>query len=261
VQTVVAGMLMLPATPQVIASFVAEAQAAPDELSTVAMVMSAMPMPSVPAEHHGRLVLMALMCYAGPTRDGERVIAPFRALAAPIVDHVQPTRYPELFPTGEQDYHPTVAARTLFMDHVDHDVAATILQSMHPDQGGMRAVQLRVLGGAMARVPVQATAFAHRRCAIMANVAAFYDDPAELPARTAWVDDVAAALRQADGGVYVNFLGDDGETAVRAAYPGPTWDRLAAIKARYDPTNLFRFNHNIPPATASSVSSNTTPGA
>jgi len=83
----------------------------------------------------------------------------------------------------------------------------------------------------------------------MVNVAAFYTGPEDRVVREAWVSGFAAALHQGDGGVYVNFLGDEGEARVRAAYPGPTWDRLAAIKRRYDPTNLFRLNQNIPPAT------------
>ncbi len=112
----------------------------------------------------------------------------------------------------------------------------------------MRVAQLRVLGGAMARVPVEATAFAHRRRRIMVNVAALYQDPDEAAVHEAWVTGFAAALRQGDAGAYVNFLGDEGEARVREAYPGSTWDRLAAIKARYDPTNLFRLNQNIPPA-------------
>ena len=83
----------------------------------------------------------------------------------------------------------------------------------------------------------------------MVNVAAVLRAaPTDRPAREAWVDGFAAALRQGDDGAYVNFLGDEGEARVRAAYPGATWDRLAAIKARYDPTNLFRLNQNIPPA-------------
>jgi FAD/FMN-containing dehydrogenase len=101
----------------------------------------------------------------------------------------------------------------------------------------------------MARVPVDATAFAHRASRIMVNVAAFYEGPEDRPRREKWVTDLAAALRQGDGGAYVNFLVDEGEERVRAAYPGPTWDRLAAIKARHDPTNLFRLNQNVPPAT------------
>jgi Berberine and berberine like len=112
----------------------------------------------------------------------------------------------------------------------------------------MRVAQLRVLGGAMARVPVEATAFAHRRSRIMANLAAFYDGPADQAVRQAWVADFAAAVQQGDTGAYVGFLGDEGEARVRQAYPGSTWDRLAAVKARYDPTNLFRLNENVPPA-------------
>jgi hypothetical protein len=113
----------------------------------------------------------------------------------------------------------------------------------------MRVAQLRVLGGAMARVPAEATAFAHRARRILVNVGAFYQGPEERAVREAWVSDFAGALRQGDTGAYVGFLGNEGEAQVRDAYPGPTWDRLRAIKRRYDPTNLFRLNQNIPPAT------------
>jgi FAD/FMN-containing dehydrogenase len=100
----------------------------------------------------------------------------------------------------------------------------------------------------MARVPADATAFAHRSSRIMVNLAAFYDGPSDRRIRQAWVDDFAAALHQGDSGVYVNFLGDEGPDQVRHAYPGPTWDRLVEVKRRYDPGNLFRRNQNIPPA-------------
>jgi FAD/FMN-containing dehydrogenase len=82
----------------------------------------------------------------------------------------------------------------------------------------------------------------------MVNVAAFYEGDADRPRRAQWVENFAADLRQDDEGAYVNFLGEEGPDRIRAAYPGPTWDRLRAIKARYDPTNLFRLNQNIPPA-------------
>ncbi|HSD82722.1 MAG TPA: BBE domain-containing protein, partial [Anaerolineae bacterium] len=88
----------------------------------------------------------------------------------------------------------------------------------------------------------------HRASRIMVNVAAFYNGPEDQAVREAWVSEFAAALQQGDAGAYVNFLGDEGEDRIRAAYPGKTWDRLAAIKRRYDPTNLFRLNQNIPPA-------------
>ena len=82
----------------------------------------------------------------------------------------------------------------------------------------------------------------------MVNVAAFYEGPQDKAAREAWAADFASALYQGDEGAYVNFLADEGGERVRAAYPGSTWDRLAEVKARYDPGNLFRLNQNIPPA-------------
>jgi len=213
-------------------------------------------MPFLPAEAHGKLVIMALMTYAGDVDEGERAVAPFRALAEPIADMVKPMRYPEMYPPEEGDYRPTAAARTLFVDAIDRDVAQTIVEYLRASDAMMRVAQLRVLGGAMARVPAEATAFAHRSSRIMVNVAAFYEGPEDRARRKAWVTDFAAALRQeGDGGAYVNFLGDEGEERVREAYPGSTWERLVEIKRRYDPTNLFRLNQNIPPASAQEAAS------
>jgi FAD/FMN-containing dehydrogenase len=246
---IVGGMLLLPATPEVLAAFVAEAEAAPEELSTIANVMPAPPMPFVPAEHRGRLVVIALMAYAGDVADGERAVARFRALATPIADLVRPMPYPEIYPPEQAGVHPTAVGRTMFLDAVELPAAETILKYLRASNATMRVVQLRVLGGAMARVPAEATAFAHRGRRILANVGAFYQGPADRIVREAWVADVAAALQQGDTGAYVGFLGDEGQGRARDAYPGSTWDRLAQVKARYDPTNLFRLNHNIPPAT------------
>ncbi len=248
VDKIVGGMLLLPATPEVIASFVAEAEAAPEELSTIANVMTAPPLPFVPAEMHGELVIMAMLAYAGEVDEGERAIAPFRALVEPIADMVKPMPYPEMYPPEEGDYHPTAVARTMFIDTIDRDVSQTILEHLRASDAPMRVAQIRVLGGAMARVPAEATAFAHRSSRIMVNVAAFYEGTEERAAREAWVSYFAAALRQGEGGAYVGFLGEEGEGQIREAYPGSTWERLAEIKRRYDPTNLFRLNQNIPPA-------------
>jgi len=249
VDTIVGGMLVLPATPDVVHSFVAEADAAPEELSTIANVMTAPPMPFLPAEVHGQLVVMAMLVYAGEVDEGERAIAPFRALATPIADMVKPMRYPEIYPPEEGDYHPVASGRTMFLDAIDGPVAQTFVDHLQASSAQMAVAQIRVLGGAMARVPAEATAFAHRSSRIMVNVAALYERPDEAAVHEDWVTDFAAALRQGDGGAYVGFLGNEGEARVREAYPGSTWERLAAIKGRYDPTNLFRLNQNIPPAT------------
>jgi FAD/FMN-containing dehydrogenase len=248
VDTIVGGVLLLPATPEVVAGFVAAAEAAPEELSAIANVMPAMPLPFIPAEQHGQLVVMAVMAYAGDLEAGERAMAPFRALATPVADMVRPIKYPELFPPEEEEYHPTVVASTMFVDAVDLPVAETVVDHLRRSDAPFRVAQLRVLGGAMARVPVEATAFAHRHSRIMVNLAAFYDGPTDRAARQAWVDDFAAALVRDDHGAYVNFLADEGPERVRQAYPGPTWDRLVEVKRRWDPDNLFRRNQNIPPA-------------
>lgn len=246
--SVVGGMLILPASAVVIAGFIAAADAAPIELSTIANVMPCPPMPFVPAEHHGAMVVLAMLCFAGDADTGQQAMAPFRALATPIVDMVRPMPYPEMYPPDDDDYHPTAVSLTLFMDELGSAEAATIVEHLAASDASMRVAQLRVLGGAMARVPSHATAYAHRDRRIMVNVAAFYEGDADRPRRQAWVDGFAAALRQGPPAAYVNFLGDEGAARVREAYPGATWDRLAAVKARYDPTNLFRRNQNVTPA-------------
>jgi FAD/FMN-containing dehydrogenase len=256
VDTIVGGMLVLPATPKVIASFVAEADAAPEELSTIANVMVAPPMPFLPEEAHGRLVVMAMMVYAGEVEAGERAIAPFRALARPLADTVGPKPYAEMYePTGPGPDEEV--ARSFFIDSLDSRATETIVEYLQASSAQMAVAQIRVLGGAMARVPSEATAFAHRKRRIMLTLGAVYEQREEEAVHRAWVEAFAAALRQGDAGVYVNFLGEEGEERVREAYPGKTWERLSEIKARYDPTNLFRLNQNVKPveqATSEAVS-------
>src|SRR5262249_1445487 len=156
-----------------------------------------------------------------------------------IADMVHPMRYPEVYPPEPEGYHPVAAARTMFVDSVDSSVAEMLLDHLRASTGSMAVAQLRVLGGAMARVPVDATAFGHRNSRVMVNLATLYERPEEKLTHEAWADNASAAIRQSDHGAYVNFLGDEGEERIRAAYPSGTWDRLRTIKAQYDPTNLF----------------------
>jgi len=248
VDSVVGGMIFLPAIPDTIASFIDLAEAAPDELSGIANVMTAPPMPFLPKEYYGKPVIMGMLVYVGDAAEAERAIAPFRAITTPIADMIRPMKYPEIYPPEQEGYHPVAASRTMFLDSIDRDVATTILDYLTSSKASMAVAQLRVLGGAMARVPVDATAFAHRASRIMVNVAALYDQPDQKATHEAWVTEFAGAIQQSDNGAYVNFLGDDGAERIRAAYPGRTWERLAAIKAEYDPTNLFHLNQNIVPA-------------
>jgi FAD/FMN-containing dehydrogenase len=247
---IVGGMMMLPATSATIVAIMEAAMAAPEELSAIVNIMPAPPMPFVPESAHGQLVAMILMCAATDGDQGLRAVAPFRAIAQPIVDMVRPMRYPEIFPPDDPSFHPLAVAKTMFIDHVDRTVADTMLDFLQRSDAPMRVAQLRVLGGAMARVPKDATAFAHRDARILVNVAAFYTGPQDRPVREQWMHDFTGALHQGDDGAYVSFLGDESEARVRAAYPGTTWERLAGVKARYDPSNLFRQTHNVAPAKA-----------
>jgi hypothetical protein len=157
--------------------------------------------------------------------------------------------YEEIYPPEEADYHPTAVGHNMFIDTVDEQVAGTILEYLRASTAPLSVAQLRVLGGAMARVSAEATAFAHRASRLMVHLAAVYQRPEDAAEHRAWVDRLAAALHEGHGEAraYVNFIGDEGEARVHDAYPGPTWERLAAIKARYDPSNLFHRNQNIPP--------------
>ena len=134
------------------------------------------------------------------------------------------------------------------MNAVDLVAANTMMDYLRRSDASVRVVQLRALGGAMACVPADATAFAHRHDRILVNVAAFYDGPNDRPVREAWTTELAAALNQ--GNKALAFLADEGEARVRAAYLVPRGTRPAAIKARYDPFNLFSLNHNIKPRPA-----------
>jgi FAD/FMN-containing dehydrogenase len=239
------GILMLPANPDTIAAFAAAAAAAPNELSAIGNVMPAPPLPFVPQAMYGRLVIFGMMAYAGDDASAERALAPFRQIATPIADLVKPMPYVGMYPPEDPNMHPTAIARTMFVDAIDKTKAETIFDYVSKSDAAMRVAQIRVLGGAVARVPADATAYAHRSQPMLVNVAAFYTGPEDRQVRAAWVLEFAKAVEPNDSSAYVGFLGDEGAARVRAAYPGATWDRLTKIKAAYDPTNLFHLNQNI----------------
>jgi len=241
------GILVLPATPETIARFAAASMDAPDELSTIGNIMPCPPLPFVSPELHGRLVIFAFVAYAGDDESAARAIAPLRAIATPLADMVKPSPYTAMYPPEDPNYRPTAIARTLFVNSIDTAKAKLIFDYLSRSDATMRVAQLRALGGAFARVPSDATAYAHRSKPMLVNVAAFYGNAADREVRRSWVEEFGRALQPNDDDAYVGFLGDDGPSRIRAAYPGKTWDRLTRIKAAYDPNNLFRLNQNITP--------------
>ncbi|HEY6891386.1 MAG TPA: BBE domain-containing protein, partial [Solirubrobacter sp.] len=167
--------------------------------------------------------------------------------AEPVADLLRPMPYHELLPDEKSDPFFAVA-RVTFAGNVGTAQAETILERLGESSAKLAACELRVLGGAMARVPADATAFAHRQTRVMINVAAIYDPSAsERAGHAAWVRGLSAELDDGDPGAYAGLLDDEGDERVHAVYPGATWERLAAVKATYDPDNVFRLNQNIAP--------------
>jgi FAD/FMN-containing dehydrogenase len=252
VPQIVGGMLLLPATAENVAEFVRLALEAPDELSTIANVMPAPPMPFVPESRRGELMILALMAYSGPVEGAERVLAPFRSIAAPVADLLAPMPYAGLFPPEDPGYRPVATSMTGYASGLDTATAQTVLETLCSagSRPGvqMAVVQLRPLGGAIARVAADATAYAHRERAIMFNVATMVGDVADLEAQQDWLTELATTIADGTPGAYVGFSITDDPEQVHAIYPGATYDRLAAVKRTYDPDNVFHRNHNVPPA-------------
>lgn len=242
------GMMVLPATAETINGFVAAAHAAPLELGSIMNVMPAPPMPFLKPEVVGQPVILAMLAYAGDDAAAAAAIKPFRELASPLADFVKPGPYMQMFPPEDPNYKPVVAMKNLYLNELGSHLGETILEHLGKAEG-MRVVQLRVLGGAIARIAPDATAYGHRNFPGMAQVVAFLEGNGDRPRKQAWIDGFAKDLNPTgNGAAYVNFIGDEGPERVRDAYPAATFKRLQQIKAKVDPKNLFRLNQNIPPA-------------
>ena len=236
------GLLVLPATPSTIAELAAVCAAADEGLTVIANVMPAPPLPFLPPDLVGTLVVLARVCYAAPTA-GEEGVRQLREVATPLADLLQPMPYAALFDQEAPDRGMRPAIKTMFLDHIDEPVAATMLDHLARGMSWLRVVQFRVLGGAVSRVAENATAYGHRASPILVNL--IHGEPDEAWANR-WVHVLARDLYQGIEGGYVNFLGPDEANRVETAYPPRTLARLRSIKATHDPTNLFRSNVNIP---------------
>jgi FAD/FMN-containing dehydrogenase len=246
----VGGPLVFLPTPEVIAGFTALSAAAPEELSTIGYLMPLPPVPFVPAEMHGKLAFIGMMAYAGDPAGAAEVLAPFRALAAPVADLVRHAPYSSVYDLDPPpEFRPAVAIRSRYLETLSLADAQHILDAMIACDAPMKMAQIRALGGAFGRVPANATAFGHRDAKLMVAFLAMHAPvPAQAAQYARWADDALAALKSRAAGAYVNFLADEGQAGLAAAYPAATWDRLRRVKRQYDPENLFRLNQNIPPA-------------
>ncbi len=226
------------------------AAAAPDELGSVVRLGTVPPLPVVPAELHWRPAIAVICCYAGAVADGERAVRALRRLGTPLVDLLAPSPY-AAFQGGLDDtvlhgWHYYWKATSLA--GLSDDAIAVIAE--HAYAAGSRSyAAIFHLGGAVARVPRDATAFAGRDVAHHVIVDAVWLPGERAAAETAWARRFVQALEPyRAGGVYVNFLDADDDARVREAYGDRTYRRLADVKAKYDPDNAFHHNKNVQPS-------------
>jgi FAD/FMN-containing dehydrogenase len=228
------------------------ADTAPDELTVWAVMRKAPPLPFLPEEWHGKEVLIFAACYAGDMKDGEGAMAELRSLGAPIADVISPhpfvgwqSAFDPLLTPGQRNYWKSHDFEALPQDAIDKLLAAV---DDLPDP--QSEIFIAHTGGEMARVASDATAYPQRRSHFIMNVHTRWDSEKDDAKCISWARALFDAMAvHSTGSVYVNFMPDDETDRISGAY-GDNYERLAAIKRRYDPDNLFRLNHNILPKAA-----------
>ncbi|MCM8747529.1 FAD-binding oxidoreductase [Thermomicrobiaceae bacterium CFH 74404] len=250
VRQILGGDLVLPASREVIRGYLDYVADAPEGLTTIAHLMHAPPAPYIPEARVGEVVLSILVTWVGDESEGQRAVAPLRALAEPVADTIAWMPYPAIFNfTAHQAVPICHAIRSVLTHEVSDEVVDAALEAVERANSPFSLVQFRGLGGAMARVGREATAFAHRDARYMVTLLALWmDENEDATPHRAWIEAVWPAIRATGTGVYVNFLEEEGHERIRQAYPLPTLARLAEVKRTYDPHNMFRFNQNIAPA-------------
>jgi FAD/FMN-containing dehydrogenase len=248
------GLLGLPATKDVITQYARLALEAPEGLTTISMLMKAPPAPFVPAEAVGQVIFAIFPVFVGSPEDGEKAMAPFRALAQPVVDLVGPMPYAGIYEfMREAEARRREKLRSGFFDTLDENFVEQILEHAPNTPSPMAFFQLRPLGGQMARVPVEATAFSNRKANYLVAVIDVWDEATDDDANSNWVDRAWDSIKDTRHGVYSNFLQDDAVERLGEAYGTTTLARLADIKAKYDPANFFASNVNIAPKKVSAA--------
>ena len=223
---------------------------APDELMTIVLHRKAPPMPWVPAEFHGKLVVGVIPCYSGDLEEGERLLRPLRAFGTPAVDAC----IAKPFVDHQGFFDPSfVPGRWYYMRSCDvaelsDEVIDIVVEHSNRIRSPLTSYPIWQNGGAVARIGEDATPFSGRTAAYTFNITASTASADGFDEERQWVRDFWSALAPYHTSVYVNFLMDEGEERVRQAYGAAKYDRLKALKRRYDPENIFRLNQNIPPA-------------
>ncbi|HJT99645.1 MAG TPA: FAD-binding oxidoreductase [Actinomycetes bacterium] len=222
----------------------------PDELTTLANILVAPPVPFLPEAVHGQMVVGILGVYAGSVEDGTRAAQPLRTLANPIADLMGPMPYAAM--QGLLDPLWTAGAQNYFtgtmLGGLSDEAIETLLARHAAGRAPVHELHLHHGGGAMANAPAGGTAFAHRDAAYILNIIARSPDREGFDTHAGWAREAHRAMDPWSTGGYVNFTSEPGQDKVQASYPPDTYARLVAVKDRYDPANLFQLNQNIRPS-------------
>ncbi|MEU7555172.1 FAD-binding oxidoreductase [Streptomyces sp. NPDC044571] len=249
--TVLAGPVLwsVEDSPQVLRFYRDWITAVPDELTTIVVHRKVPPLPAIPAELHGRPVVMVIGCYAGDVEAGAEVMRPMREFGRPLLDLCVPkpflahqAMFDPSFPHGWWYYF-----RSTGIDRLTDEVIDTMARYAARIGSPLSSFPLFQLGGAVARADGDGTAFGDRGVGHMLNINGICASADGFDEERRWVREFWAALEPHHAGVYVNFLMDEGERRIRQAYGPGALGRLRALKAEWDPANVFRLNQNIPP--------------
>ncbi len=222
----------------------------PDDLNTLPAPLTAPKAPIIPQEYQGKQLIAIALCHSGKVEEGEKLVRPLREFAKPVVDFVKPMPYRVLqslleliAAPGFQNYW-----KSAYLAELRDEAIDTILAFNSKITSPLSSIHLIHMGGALRRVGEDATAFGHRDAAFVLNIVTRWEDPKESEKHMTWTREFFDAMQRfSSGGVYVNFLGEEGHDRVKAAYGPSKYKKLVELKRKYDPSNLFRINQNIPP--------------
>jgi FAD/FMN-containing dehydrogenase len=221
----------------------------PDELMTIVVQRKAPALPIVPPDLVGKPVISIVACYAGPVEAGERLMRPLKSFGSPVLDLCMP----KPFLVHQATFDPSFRhgcwyyVRSCDVAELNDDIIDTIAEYGRRIVSPITSLALWQMGGAVARVGKSETAFNGRNAGFTFNINGNSEAAEGFEAEREWARAYWSALRPYHTSVYVNFLMQEGEDRIRQAYGAEKYDRLKALKRKYDPTNFFRLNQNIAP--------------
>jgi FAD/FMN-containing dehydrogenase len=225
---------------------------APDEVTVTSAIITAPPAPFVPDALHNQPVLAVVPCYVGPIEDAERALRPLREYGPPAADLVEPTPYVALQRIIDEAYPPgrMLYVKSEWLSGLEDGAIDKAVEGAEQFDSPLSQILFHQMGGAVARVPGDATAFDGRDAEYMMTVVSIWESAEEDPEpHHTWARELWQQMKPwSTGGAYVNHMTDEGDERVHAAYGHGKYERLLALKNRYDPTNFFRLNQNIKPA-------------